>query len=137
MAIKFLFSVWDRGLFTLRWLSKLDRSKKSLLSSQSALFFRNQSSFLPSVATLLQMFELSSELGKSRNSIWTIKKGKRSRSSNSRPDLLVIHHHPTFSDLAYLPLYNTDFHFLSHYSYIKSNHALDSSAGYMYTLCAG
>ena len=30
--------------------------------------------------------------------------------------------HPTFSDLACVPLYNTDFHFLSHYSYIKSNH---------------
>ena len=30
--------------------------------------------------------------------------------------------HPTFSDLACLPLYNTDFHFLSNNSYIKSNH---------------
>ena len=43
------------------------------------------------------------------------------RSSNSHPDLLLTQH-PTFSDLACLPLYNTDFHFLSQYSYIKSNH---------------
>ena len=45
MAIKFLFSVWDRGLFTLRWLSKLDRSKKSLLS-YSILMYQNGSRVL-------------------------------------------------------------------------------------------
>ena len=42
------------------------------------------------------------------------------RSSNSHPDLLLTQQHPTFSDLACLPLYNTDFHFLSYYSYTKA-----------------
>ena len=40
------------------------------------------------------------------------------RSSNSHPDLLLIHHHPTFSVTHRSS--TLDFHFLSHYSYRKA-----------------
>ena len=57
------------------------------------------------------------------------------RSSNSHPDLLVIQQqqHPTFSDTHRSSI--MDFHFLSHYSYIKGNlwtHMLASCIPYWY-----
>ena len=57
------------------------------------------------------------------------------RSSNSHPDLLLTHP-PTFSDLACVPLYNNMGLSLSNSLQLYQKQSLDSSAGYMYTLCA-
>ena len=55
------------------------------------------------------------------------------RSSSSHPDLLLIHHHhPTFSVTHRSS--TLDFHFLSHYSYIK---AIMLYKGNHWTRCAG
>ena len=56
------------------------------------------------------------------------------RSSSSHPDLLLIHHHhpPTFSVIHRSS--TLDFHFLSHYSYIK---AIMLYKGNHWTRCAG
>ena len=56
------------------------------------------------------------------------------RSSYSHPDLLLIN--PTFSGLACLPLYNYIGISLSEPLQLYQKQSLDSSAGYMYTLCA-
>ena len=44
------------------------------------------------------------------------------RSSYSHPDLLLIHHHPPPHFFRTHQSSILDFHFLSHYSYIKGNH---------------
>merc|ERR1711952_3324 len=54
------------------------------------------------------------------------------RSSYSHPDQLLIHHHPTFSVTHRSS--TLDFHFLSHYSYIK---AIMLYKGNHWTQCAG
>merc|ERR1712004_561888 len=56
------------------------------------------------------------------------------RSSSSHPDLLLIHHHhpPTFSVTHRSS--TLDFHFLSHYSYIKAKMLY---RGNHWTRCAG
>ena len=56
------------------------------------------------------------------------------RSSNSHPDLLLLHP-PTFSDLACLPLYNNIGLSLSGPLKLYQKQSLDSSADYMYTSC--
>ena len=56
------------------------------------------------------------------------------RSSNSHPDLLLIH--PTLSDLACLPLYNNIGLSLSEPKQLYKKQSLESSAGYMYTIFA-
>merc|ERR1711949_10687 len=56
------------------------------------------------------------------------------RSSNSHPDLLVIHHPPT-PLFQITPVLNTGLS-LSEPLQLYQKQSLDSSAGYMYTLCA-
>ena len=59
------------------------------------------------------------------------------RSSISHPDLFVIQrqHHPTFSDIACRLSYNIIGLSLSEQLQLYQKQSLDSSAGYMYSLC--